>query len=306
MVGGVMLAVILLGLACSGDSKDGIDSGAGFDGPGESATMEGCTDWLAQRHDPSLPMACSGREGELDWRAEMLAAGATIFPIGDQRYGLIWLPDEWTPGDPLLYIIHNSDGCPEQFVTLWDNVRESQGYGFVAVSYREPGSSTYDDEPVIYDNLSAIHGELVDNCPVKSSAKAYYGFSRGAGRAYGVSFLDRAASQPFLDGYIIDSGTTRINPVSAEDGILDGARYWLWCGGRDPDPVNKGALVCDTMRDDHIPTLQSFGGETTLIEDTQGCHGMFFSCEETCDDCRLRKDSSEGDFPKVFDFLQSL
>jgi len=298
---------LVLWLGCSGgDVPDKDDESTGlFPETGETdLDMDGCRAWLSDQHDPSPPMGCTS--GELDWRAEMLSVGATVFPVGDSRYAVIWLPESWAQGDPLLYVVHNSDGCGEQLLSFWDSVRGDRSLGFVAISYRSQGAADYDTEPVIYDNLTGVHTELSAHCPVAASAKVYYGFSRGAGRGYGISFLDRSAEVPYLDGYILDSGTTRPNPNDTERGVLDGASYWLWCGGRDPDPINSSALLCDTMAGSLVPFLEEYGGSVQLTEDPDGCHGMFFDCGDTCGDCRLRRDGADGDFPSVFDFISDL
>ena len=304
----VSAMISVTGCASPALDDDDDDDGGGLFVPGDSApTMDDCAAWLADQHDPSQPAVCSEQDGEPDWRAEIVAAGAVVYPVSADRYATVWLPEAWAFGDPLLYIVHNTDGCGEQLSSLWDRARGENALGFVSISYRAPGSEQFDPEGIVYDNLTTVHDALELHCPISASPKAYYGFSRGAARAYGISFLDRAAEAPFLDTFIIDSGTAPVSAGGAAPDALEGARFWMWCGERDPDPVNAGETICDTMRGSLAPLLSSFGGSVdALVANEDGCHGMLFDCGQTCADCRPHDGPTQGDLPELFRYLSTL
>lgn len=296
--------MMLVGWACTQDHSEDSDSGRPL-GWVDTPSMTQCRQWVQDQMDDAPAMVCEAREGMPDWREDLLDNGGVVFSVGGDRYGVIWLSENWDAGDPLLYIVHNTDGCPEYFVRLWDNVRGDRPLGVVAVSYRAQGSENYDSEETIYANLAAIHAPLAAHCPTANSTKAYYGFSRGGGRGYGISVIDQMAEAPFLDAFLLDSGvagTPRLDEM-----VLEDARFWLWCGERDPDPINSGALLCDTLRESLVPYVENYGGSVdALTADPEGCHGMFYDCPSSCADCRLRTDGSTGVFPAVFSYLDDL
>ena len=300
--------VVVLGalLGCGDKTSESDPGGPGLlDSAVPQADLTACREWLATGSAPEVETGCAAT-GE-DWRALFLAAGGAIFPVGAGRYYGVWLPDGWQPGTPLIYVVHNTEGCAEQLFDIWRSA--GQDYGLVLLQYRSAGAADFDDDRTVYDNLSVAHAAVGEHCPVEGSSRVYYGFSRGAARGYGVSVLD-TAGMGFLDAYVIDSG---VLPGSSLSGYSSGAmadtRYWMWCGSEDVDPTNASRPMCETMREDMAEAVVRLGGSVdALIEEEGGCHGMFFyDCDESCSNCRRRQADSLGEsLPQLFSYIDGL
>lgn len=131
----MFVSAVIVAFGCASPTLDDADGAPGLSLPGDSGpTMDDCTAWLADQHDPGLPMVCSEQPGDPDWRDESVAAGAVVYPISAARCATVWPPAAWGPGDALLYIVHNTDGCGELLSALWDRVQGDNALGFISVS----------------------------------------------------------------------------------------------------------------------------------------------------------------------------
>lgn len=117
----VFVSAVIGAFGCAPPALDDDEGASGLLLPGDSGpTMDDCAAWMADQHDPVLPTVCSEQSGEPDWRAEIVAAGAVVYPLSADRHATVWLPAVWEPRDTLLYIVHNTDGCGGQRSALWD------------------------------------------------------------------------------------------------------------------------------------------------------------------------------------------
>ena len=300
-----MRLTLALMISCGSAIDDEDDGGEGIviGGGGADPTMADCMDWLAQSQSVDIPHQCSTDE----YRGIVEALGGAIFPVGTDRYYVAWFPQDWD-GASVIYAVHGSIGCAEMMADLFAEAASGR-YAVLALQFVSQGSQDYDDEATLYDNLQAMHAEAAEHCPVERARRVYYGYSRGGGRGYGLAARDAEAAA-LLDAVVIDSGTSTLAALSGwGDESLRESRFWLWCGTRDPDPIDSSRTTCAVMEEDMEPWIASRSGTVdALVQEEGGCHGMFFTdCDANCDSCRRRgRDNLGPSLPLLFDYIDGL
>lgn len=299
-----MRMVMLLLVGCGGESEDDDEEvGINVGGPDALPSMEDCRDWLAQSQASTIAHQCLSD----DYRSTLQILEGAVFPLSSDRYYTAWFPPGWD-GSGVVVTVPGSQGCPEMMTDLFAGTAQDS-YAIISVQLGIPAAEVYDDEDTLYANLQAAHAEVAEHCPIASSPVAYHGFSRGAGRAYGVSLRDAEGAQLF-DTFVVDSGTNTTSLLSGWSAdTLSESRFWMWCGARDPDPIDSSRMLCEVMEQDMAPWIEAHSGTVdALIEEEGACHGMFFfDCDSACDNCRRRTADNLGpSLPLLFDYLDSL
>ena len=276
----------------------------------EEPTMEECRQWLASSQELAVPIACP------DWtffRDELFKRGGGVFPVGDDRYYLVWFPDDWesVTDRKIIVSLHGTGGCAEWMLNHWYQTSTAEhAWALVALQYYDRQSKQYDDDAVIYQNLQTLWADLQSHCPVAGSALFYHGFSRGSAQSFAVAIRDRASEQLFA-AFIADSGCAGLNYPTLRDAPADalaGARFWMWCGENDVSTVDHDRMTCDVMQEDMRPYVEEHGGGVdALIQEEGAAHGMFSGCTAEDDaDCTPRKAGSLGpSLPLLFEYIES-
>jgi len=241
-----------------------------------------CRQWIAAAHRP--PPAAHGC-GELSpVLEELMEAGGAAIPVGRGRFFLAWFPEGWEarPGRRLVISLHGNGGCAERMFHFWHRNRRDHDYAIVALQYAEQdagGELRFDDDAAIYDHLRLALDDLGGHCPLAGVPVVLHGFSRGSARVFEIAALDRAGDRLFA-AFIADSGTVfpeyrgRLSPRLARldaDGY-EGARFWLYCGGRD----HRGRTCRGLGRMARF--VEDHGGVVdALYRHPPGGHGIFIT-----------------------------
>lgn len=300
----VVRMILTLMVGCGGGTVEDDDDGGGLLlGDSDAPTMTDCTGWLASSQADSILHACSTEE----YRNNLLASGGAVFPVGDGRYYTAWFPPDWD-GQTVIYAAHGSSGCADMMSDLF--AQASQGaYAVLSLQYRTAGGEDYDSAEILYDNLTTLHDEVALRCPIEAATGVYYGYSRGGGRGYDIGGLD-AAGAGLFEAVLIDSGTNSLSQLSGwGDEALADERFWLWCGSRDIAPTDSSRTTCEVMEEDMAPWITDRGGALdALVEESGGCHGIFFGdCDTNCGNCKRRTAADLGEsLPMMFDYIDGL
>ena len=274
-------------------------------------TMEECRQWLASGEDPTVPIACP------DWsffRDELFKRGGGVFPVGGNRYYLVWFPDDWeTVTDrKVILSLHGTGGCAEWMLNHWYQTAAMGGHSWalVALQFYDPSANQYDDDETIYRNLRAVLGDLRAHCPIAGSDVFYHGFSRGSAQSFPVALRDRAGERLFA-AFIADSGCAGLDYPTLRDAPADGlagAHFWMWCGENDVSTVDPQRMTCDVMEEDMRPYVEGHGGQVdALIREPGAGHGMFSGCVDESDShCTPRTADNLGpSLPLLFEYIES-
>ncbi len=270
--------------------------------------MGECRDWLASSQKLSVPQD----ECATDWeffREELRRFGGGVFPVGNGRYYLVWIPEIWDTivDRKVIVSVHGTGGCAEWMLNEWYQATEHD-WALVSLQYYDRSADRYDDDEVIYENLENVVEELRHNCPVSEADFFYHGFSRGSAQGFAVAIRDRAASQLFTS-FIADSGNSSVTYPTLKDAPHDamaGARFWMWCGEHDISAVDPLRTTCEIMSEDTVPYIASHGGTVdAFTQEADGCHGMFhYNCNEKCKKCDGRDSDNLGpSLPVLFDYI---
>ncbi len=317
----IALAFLLLALVinCASNRAGDITGGAGGDeslsATGEP-TMAECRQWITSSATLSVPIACP------DWmpfRLGLLQRGGgafTVGPAGNERYYLVWFPDDWenVADRKIVISLHGTGGCAEWMLNHWYTTSLTHSWGLVALQYYDPRTRLHDDDEAIYQNLEAVVGDLRAHCPITGSDIFYHGFSMGSANSFPVAVRDRAAADHLFAAFIADSGCAGLNHPTlknAPDDALTGARFWMWCGENDISTISPTRMTCAVMRDDMIPYVEGHGGQVdALVEEEGTSHGMFEGCEEDPDyhpdtECHPRTADNLGpSLPILFEYIE--
>jgi predicted esterase len=272
--------------------------------------MEQCRQWLASSQELTVPIACA------DWsffREELFKRGGGAFPVGEGRYYLVWVPDDWetVANRRVILSLHGTGGCAEWMLNHWYQTSSAtHSWVLVALQYYDPETRRYDDDAVIYRNLVAALDELQAHCPLAGSDIFYHGFSRGSAQSFPVAVRDRAGRRLFA-AFIADSGCASLEYPTLQNVPADGlagARFWMWCGENDVSTVDPTRMTCDVMEEDMRPYVEGHGGQVDALVREEGAgHGMFSGCVEEGDaQCTPRTADDLGpSLPLLFEYIES-
>ncbi len=276
--------------------------------PTAAPTMDGCREWLASSRNLTTTIGCPTWDF---FRDELFARGGGVFPVGDDRYYLVWLPEQWetVAARKVIITLHGTGGCAEWMLNQWyQAAAREHPWAIVALQYYDPDTGQYDDDAVIYENLKALWGELSAHCPMAGSDLFYHGFSRGSAQSFPVAIRDRTDARLFA-AFIADSGcagsrypTLQNQPADA----LAGARFWLWCGTEDVSTVDATKMTCEVMEEMRRYVEEHGGQVDALGAEEGGGHGMFNDCSGPGDKCVNRKGDNLGpSLPLLFDYIET-
>lgn len=274
-------ATLVLG-ACAGSPDADPKQSAAADSSPAGPTAAECAAWLADVPVPDGTTTCA--QPRPDAVARLQDDGARHLALASGRYALAWLPADWAARDDrsLLVVLHGTTGCAE--ATLADmHTMLGDSHGLLSLAYGDLDGGFVEPDAIQAD-LDEAHAAMADHCPMDATPTLMYGISRGGARALALGGLDRAGPAR-LSGVVVDSGTL---PGRQLDGLsFEGARYLLWCGEHDPDPVQEGRTTCEVMEQDLAPLLERRGATVdAVVVGTDACHGMQqWDCAEDCSTC---------------------
>lgn len=271
----VTLIAVVIAFAC-GEDEDQSSS---------LPTMDSYRAWITANHKTAY--ACHGCEGYADILNNISNKGAGVIPVGQERFFIVWLPDDWESrtNRKLVVTLHGNGACAERLFSWWYEYTSNRSWALAALQYGESctGTSTnFDNGYAIYSNLSEMLSLLRANCPLTDIPVVYHGFSRGSARSVEIAILDKARGECGFAAYIADSGTwvaeggqSEILSNCAADG-MSGRHFWLYCGSND-----NGGQTCTDM-DQVFNFIQNKGG---IIDDFVSCptggHGIFITGNPT-------------------------
>ena len=268
-------------------------------------TMATCRAWIRDNH--SLNYENHGCEDHADVLASVAAQGGGVIPVGDNRFSIVWFPDDWEQRSDraLVVTLHGSGGCAEPNYQWWTERTVGHQYAVLSLQYAQEdltgGDLLFDSGAEIYENLRTALGELRAHCPLSDTALALHGFSRGSARAIEIALMDRAPDgMKAFASFIADSGTGfaesggAIPPYleNAPPGAYSGAHFWLYCG-----ELDHGGQTCTDM-DRLAPIIRGLDGTVdALYKNPTGGHGIFIT---------EPGESPTGAQLALFDYIDSL
>lgn len=201
--------------------------------------------WMASMHRIDYPR--HGCNSQASLLPRIRGMGGAVIPLAKNRFFIAWFPPGWEKQSRrrLVVTLHGNGGCAERMFTFWHRTAALHGYAIIAVQYAqedENGRLSYDDSPALYALLEKTVNLLRRHCPLQGVTIILHGFSRGAARVYELAAMDRApGGMRAFSAFIADSGAVfaeyrgRLSPYLERLGLdaYDGARFWLYCGGRD-------------------------------------------------------------------------
>lgn len=250
---------------------------------GESDTAA-CRAWMQANH--SLDYANHGCEKGTDILTSIERIGGGVIPLGPNRFFIVWFPENWDtlPNKRLIVTLHGNGGCAEPLFQFWYKLSARRNYAIAALQYAEEDSSgnlSFDDSVLIYKSLGTLLDQLGKQCSLDDVPVVLHGFSRGSARTFELALLDRAddGMQTFA-AFISDSGTVfaenegRLSAFlqNAEPDAYSGARFWLYCGGRD-----HGGQTCRGMERKQHFVLAHGGIVDEFYQHPTGGHGIFIT-----------------------------
>lgn len=208
--------------------------------------------------------------------AERLGARAVNTSDG-RSFGLIWQPSNRMP-EKWIVSLHGSASWAHDEIVLWQPFAERNGLGIVALQWWFGGGQRTED----YYQPRELRRELehlMRRVGATRETALLHGFSRGAANLYALAAFDGQLPNPLFRAVIANAGGMAADfPANREieDGRLGaapyaGTRWWLYCGGADPNPERDGCPAMRRTRD----WLAQRGAEALLTEDAGGNHGGF-------------------------------
>ena len=232
------------------------------------ATPAGNTEELLARARAQTPQRVAEAEG----------LGARAVNSSDRRsFGLIWQPAGRTP-EKWIVSLHGSASWAHDEIVLWQPFAERYGLGIVALQWWFGGGQRTED----YYRPHELRRELDHLMRRAGATRAnalLHGFSRGSANLYALVAFDGQQPNPLFRAVIANAGGMAADfPANRdiESGRLGaapfaGTRWWLYCGGGDPNPDRDGCPAMRRTRD----WLAQRGAEAQLAEDAAGDHGGF-------------------------------
>ena len=203
--------------------------------------------------------------------------GARVERTRDGRsFALVWPP----AGEPRGWIVtlHGSGSWAHDEIVLWQPFAQKRQLGIIALQWWFGGgqqNADYYAPPEMrreIESLMAAAGARPENTLL-------HGFSRGAADLYALVAMDGRTPRPLFRSVIANAGGMSSDfPMNREiensrfgATPFAGTRWWLYCGGGDPNPERDG---CPAMRRSQR-WLQDNGASADLVEDSGGDHGGF-------------------------------
>lgn len=229
----------------------------------------------AARNADELLARAMASAGERVRQAERL--GARIERTADGRsFALVWQPASKPAG--WIVTLHGSGSWAYDEIVLWQPFAEKRGLGVLALQWWFGGGQRPDDYYAPQEMRRELE-KLLAKDDMQGERVLLHGFSRGAANLYGLVALDGATPRPLFRSIIANAGGMAADfPLNRDvaAGRFGSApyartRWWLYCGGGDPNPERDG---CPAMRRTRAE-LQRLGASITLSEDASGDHGGF-------------------------------
>ena len=241
-------------------------------------------EWLRTVH--TTDFAGHGCEEQASTLNRVSSLGGSVVPLGGNRFFIAWFPPAWEKKTDrrLVVSLHGNGGCAERMFTFWHRTAPLHNFAFIAVQYAEKdggGNLRFDDSFALYGLLRKTLKILREHCPLQGVPIVLHGFSRGSARVFELAALDRAPDgMHAFSAFIADSGTVfpeyrgRLSPYLQQishDGY-NGARFWLYCGGRDHRGRTCGGLArMSGFVRNHQGTVDE------LYRHPPGGHGIFLT-----------------------------
>lgn len=204
--------------------------------------------------------------------------GAKVINTSDGRsFGLIWQPAGKSPAGWIVSL-HGSASWAYDEIVLWQPFAERHNLGIVALQWWFGGGQRMEDYYLPRELRRELE-HLMRRAGATRETALLHGFSRGSANLYALAAFDAQQPNPLFRAVIanaggmapdfpanrdIDSGRLGATPYA-------GTRWWLYCGGGDPNPDRDGCPAMRRTRD----WLSQRGAEAQLTEDTAGDHGGF-------------------------------
>lgn len=203
--------------------------------------------------------------------------GARIERSGDGRsFALVWQPKTAPAG--WIFTLHGSGSWAYDEIALWQPFAERHNLGVVALQWWLGGGHRSEDyyRPTDIrrelDRLAATVGAVPEHILL-------HGFSRASANLYALVAFDARQPRPLFRHVVANAGGMAADYPANRDieargrgaKPYAGTRWWLYCGGSDPNPERDGCPAMRRSRD----WLEGLGATAVLNEDAAGDHGGF-------------------------------
>lgn len=203
--------------------------------------------------------------------------GARVERTRDGRsFALVWRP----PGSPAGWIVtlHGTGSWAHDEIALWQPFAQKRQLGIIALQWWFGGGQQMADYYAPPEMRRELEG-LLAAVGARPENTLLHGFSRGAANLYALVAMDGRTPRPLFRHVVANSGGMSADfPMNREiergrfgASPYAGTRWWLYCGGGDPNPERDG---CPAMRRSQ-KWLQNKGASADLSEDPGGNHGGF-------------------------------
>ena len=203
--------------------------------------------------------------------------GAHVERTRDGRsFALVWRP----PGPPAGWIVtlHGSGSWAHDEIALWQPFARKRQLGIIALQWWFGGGQQMADYYAPPEMRRELEG-LMAAAGARPEHTLLHGFSRGAANLYALVAMDSRTPRPLFRNVVANSGGMSADfPMNREiehgrfgASPYAGTRWWLYCGGGDPNPERDG---CPAMRRSQ-QWLWDKGARADLSEDSGGDHGGF-------------------------------
>lgn len=231
------------------------------------------------------PLAAPARDADdLLARAQTQAArrveqagrlGTRLERSDDGRsFALVWQPKTAPAG--WIFTLHGSGSWAYDEIVLWQPYAERHNLGLVALQWWFGGGHRSED----YYRPADIRRELERLAASVGAAPEHillHGFSRASANLYALVAFDARQPRPLFRRVVANAGGMAADypanrDIEAGSGKpYAGTRWWLYCGGGDPNPERDGCEAMRRTRD----WLDRLGATAILKEDPAGDHGGF-------------------------------
>jgi hypothetical protein len=203
--------------------------------------------------------------------------GARVKRTRDGRsFALVWRPVGESRG--WIVTLHGSGSWAHDEIVLWQPFAQQRQLGIIALQWWFGGgqqSADYYAPPEMRREIEALMAAV----GARAENTLLHGFSRGAANLYALAAMDGRTPRPLFRSVIANAGGMSADfPMNRDiaggrfgPGPFTNTRWWLYCGGGDPNPERDG---CPAMRRSQR-WLQDRGAQAELTEDPGGDHGGF-------------------------------
>jgi len=203
--------------------------------------------------------------------------GARVERTRDGRsFALVWRP----PGEPRGWIVtlHGTGSWAHDEIVLWQPFAQQGQLGIVALQWWLGGGqqmADYYSPPEMRREIERLLAQL----GARPENTLLHGFSRGSANLYALVAMDGRTPRPLFRHVVANAGGMAADfPMNREieagrfgASPFAATRWWLYCGGGDPNPERDG---CPAMRRSQ-QWLRDKGAQVELSEDPGGDHGGF-------------------------------